>query len=222
MSDPVLFVTRRKGDNKWSRKVHGPKAMGRIRSLVGSKDPIGQDCRIGKSETQDSHPTKWSSPILSRTLLARSEVWFDSAEGAEILHVEVSGEEIQVRAILTKSYKVGVDVDPNIASVWEFIRKRVPFAVSWGISSCRAIGTTGTWSSHAWLKGIDIAGPRLVLALVARLAVRFHGKYKLEVIIYRGRIWTPGAGWHAYTGSCPHEKHVHINVAYPSGKPPCA
>ncbi len=222
MSDPIEFVTRPKGSKKWSKQRRRPDTAQRVRDFIEHHSTVGNDCRIGKSATEDSHPTQWSGKITSSTANRRIVAWLESAEGADVLHVEAAGEELQVRAILTKSYRPGVDVDPNISAFWSFIQRRAPKAVSWGIFSCRAIAGTDTYSGHAWLKAIDIHGPRLVMALVARLAVHKAKAFKLVVVIYNGRIWTPTAGWHTYTGQCPHQQHVHVNVEYPSSVPPCA
>jgi hypothetical protein len=36
-------------------------------------------------------------------------------------------------------------------------------------------------------------------------------------VIWRGRIWTPGRGWHAYTGPHRHDDHVHVGLRSGSG-----
>lgn len=45
-------------------------------------------------------------------------------------------------------------------------------------------------------------------------ALKAHGDPRLKYIIWNKRIWNPSVSsrWRAYTGSNPHDKHVHISV----------
>jgi len=35
---------------------------------------------------------------------------------------------------------------------------------------------------------------------------------RIEYVISNGQVWTHSLGWHKYTGSNPHEGHIHISV----------
>ena len=39
-----------------------------------------------------------------------------------------------------------------------------------------------------------------------------HRDPRIKYIIWNRKIWTPGAGWRAYTGQNPHTSHVHLSV----------
>lgn len=46
-------------------------------------------------------------------------------------------------------------------------------------------------------------------------ALRASGDKRLKYIIWNRRIWTPAKSpnWRAYTGTNPHDKHIHVSVA---------
>lgn len=66
-----------------------------------------------------------------------------------------------------------------------------------------------------------IAG-NIVLQGIKRTKANRGRKIPLAHVIYKDRIWTPGIGWHDFTGTY-HGNHVHVDfLPYKTGKPPCA
>jgi hypothetical protein len=230
MADDTRFRTKRltRGKDRWSkRRFRQPKVGKRVRSFIDSNTSGANDVELGESRTRDGQIV-WSKPVKADTAKGRFTTWMDKADGSDVIHIRVGGKTLGVMAVFVGRYVPGVDNDPNIVAFWEYIQKRTAGrAENWGIFSCRSIAGLNppVWSGHAWKKAIDISGPRLVMALVARLAVKYHARFHLVTVIYRGKIASTGSNWRwvPYGGSCPHDRHVHTNTAYDSSKrPPCA
>lgn len=111
-------------------------------------------------------------------------------------------------------------------------RSRVEGSISYaGVFACRPIAGSSTWSQHSWGNAIDMFAAPEHLAVIAGNVVlqgtkrtkANHGrKIPLAHVIYKDRIWTPGIGWHDFTGTY-HGNHVHVDfLPYKTGKPPCA
>ncbi|MBM7770891.1 hypothetical protein JOD54_001095 [Actinokineospora baliensis] len=67
----------------------------------------------------------------------------------------------------------------------------------------------------------DVAGGLDGQWLADRLIA--SGDRRIKYIIWSRRIWTPGVGWRAYTGTNPHTRHVHLSVvASPACDDPAA
>ena len=47
---------------------------------------------------------------------------------------------------------------------------------------------------------------------------RLQADKRVKYLIFKGRIWTPEQGNHAYTGSNKHLKHLHISIKAGCGK----
>lgn len=223
MADKQRFRSKRLTPKKdhWSRRLRQPKMRKRAWNFIDSQT-TGQDVELGKSRTRGGEVV-YAKPVKADTAKMRVTAWMDHADGSDLLHIRIGTDVLAIQAVFVSNYVPGVDNDPHIIAFWDFVSKRTAGrAENWGIFSCRSIAGTSSWSAHAWKKAIDLSGPRIIMALIARLAVRHHGTFKLVVVIYNRRIWTPGSGWRPYTGQCPHQRHVHVNVDYPSGRPPCA
>jgi len=102
-----------------------------------------------------------------------------------------------------------------------------------GVFSCRKIAGTDTWSQHAWGHAVDLfpTEPRFndeiakaaVIQATKRTVANRGRKLELSNVIdhLNSRIWTPGTGWHEYSGTV--GPHVHVQAApIKTGKPACA
>ena len=52
----------------------------------------------------------------------------------------------------------------------------------------------------------------------AEVFERLQADKRVKYLIFKGRIWTPEQGNHAYTGSNKHLKHLHISIKAGCGK----
>jgi hypothetical protein len=216
MSETVRYRVKVDG-GKYGSRLRTAKARARL--LTAIRSATGE-IRTG---AQDKGEVVWSGPIKAATATERLSRFIDRSEHGEVFYLD-TGRVFGMRKVEINTYKPGVDVDPGIADFWEWVRHRFPRAESWGIFSCRAIGGTDTYSAHAWLKAIDIHAPAFIMAAIARLAVRYRKRWGLAVIIYNRKIASTSSNfkWVPYGGENPHTDHVHVNVSYPSGVPPCA
>lgn len=48
--------------------------------------------------------------------------------------------------------------------------------------------------------------------------VQFRLDRRVKYLIFKGRIWSPERGERAYTGSNPHNKHIHVSIKENMGK----
>jgi hypothetical protein len=122
--------------------------------------------------------------------------------------------------------------------------KVAQFIASGGVYNCRSIAGSSTFSQHAWGNAIDLfpkSGPWVdkkfttTDAELARIADAVVRQTTRRTIANRGRklpvsqvidhdnrrIWTPGEGWHPYTGTTGAHVHVSGKPLF-SGTPPCA
>jgi hypothetical protein len=106
------------------------------------------------------------------------------------------------------------------------------------VFACRKIAGSTVWSQHAWGNALDLFPfPQSTnisrdCQNIAEMAV-YQAKHRTRanrgrklalsnVIDHQNRrIWEPGKGWRAYTGT--HGPHVHVQAApIKTGNPPCA
>jgi hypothetical protein len=225
--DNRKFRTKRltAGKDRWSRRRSQAKTTQRYRKFLANHSDGSNDVRLGSSKTRDGE-IEWSGWIKPDTADERIADWCQRADGSDVLHVAAGREDPQklaIQAVFVKGFVPGVDNDPRILEFFALVTKRTKgVAENWGIFSCRKVAGTDTWSAHAWKMAIDIAGPWLVMVLVAHLAVKHAARFGFETIIFNGKSWSRAEGWHPYSGSCPHKRHCHINTDYPDGRPPCA
>lgn len=104
---------------------------------------------------------------------------------------------------------------------------------SGGVFNCRKISGTNVWSQHAWGNALDLFPTesrfndeiaRAAVTQATKRTVANRGrKLELSNVIdhLNSRIWTPGTGWHDYSGSV--GPHVHVQAApIKTGTPACA
>ena len=102
-----------------------------------------------------------------------------------------------------------------------------------GVYSCRLIAGTSTWSQHSWGNALDLfptlgiynndIAEAAVTQATKRTVANRGRKLELSNVIdhLNSRIWTPGTGWHEYTGTV--GPHVHVQAApIKTGVPACA
>jgi hypothetical protein len=85
----------------------------------------------------------------------------------------------------------------------------------WGI-------TVGGWRAHGSVPGSDHpkgrAGDFMASGAlgqsIANDFVANAGSRGVSYVIWNRQIWTPGRGWHSYSGPNPHTDHVHVSFAY--------
>jgi hypothetical protein len=98
---------------------------------------------------------------------------------------------------------------PNTAQWLNYAQQR------WGV-------TVGGWRAHGSVpnsdhpkgRAIDIMSSGSLGTSIANDFVSQAGSRGVSYVIWNGQIWTPGRGWHRYTGPNPHTDHVHVSFAY--------
>ena len=101
--------------------------------------------------------------------------------------------------------------------------KETPNTSQWQSYAAQRWGVTvGGWRAHGSVPGsdhpkgraIDIMSSGSLLQSIANDFVSQAGSRGVSYVIANGQIWTPGRGWHRYTGPNPHTDHVHVSFAY--------
>ena len=113
---------------------------------------------------------------------------------------------------------------PNVQRVWDEVHKRWPDVKSLGVTNCRLIKNTATWSQHSWANAWDISSPSRVLVFGPRTMVnplhmaymdRIYEHLNANRLTYQLRniLWRQSAHW----------DHIHVDH-WPKGVsiPPCA
>lgn len=107
-----------------------------------------------------------------------------------------------------------------------------------GVYNCRRISGSSSWSQHSWGNAVDLfpdppvfddqADLRAVAnAVVHQATHRTPANRGRRLAVARvidhdaSRQWTPGAGWHGYSGAKGPHVHVEATPAR-TGAPPCA
>ena len=98
---------------------------------------------------------------------------------------------------------------PEIQRAADEIWSRWPTATNMGSHVVRNIAGTNTPSQHSYGNAIDIGGSQQELDQIATWAARHAQQLGISQVIYQTSIWTPGEGWHPYSG-VPHTNHVHL------------
>lgn len=106
-------------------------------------------------------------------------------------------------------YDLG-DVKPWVADAADTLGKK------FGIS------TIGGWRAHGSVPNSDhpkglaldlMTRSKAVGDKLADFAVKNAKALGITYVIWWHQIWTPGKGWHKYTGPSPHTDHVHVSFA---------
>ncbi len=92
-----------------------------------------------------------------------------------------------------------------------------------GIYNCRQIPGSTSLSLHGEGRAADLGVPvgagwaqTLADALVAN-----SGELGVQLVIYRRKVWSgryPNSGWRAYTGSNPHNDHLHVELSWQAAR----
>lgn len=120
----------------------------------------------------------------------------------------------------------------RVCRVMQRVRRRKLISHG-GVFTCRKIAGTNVWSQHAWGNAVDLFPKDAKHNDEIARAVVYHAKHRtvanrgrrleLSNVIdhLNGRIWTPGTGWHEYSGTV--GPHVHAQAApVRTGTPHCA
>lgn len=129
---------------------------------------------------------------------------------------------VVVEAVAAPSFDISAG-DPAIQAIVRAAAAEFPKLLSLGGYVCKFVSGTTTPSQHcrfgpvndgcnAWdlaLKRRGVYSVRLMWRLAHWLA-NHADALRIDTVIFRDRIWTPSAGWHAYGGVF-HSTHVHVN-----------
>jgi hypothetical protein len=103
----------------------------------------------------------------------------------------------------------GAGVNPYVSKLWGVVSAKYPSVENWGIWGDEK--HKARKSDHNTGDAIDIAikgndGAKVTGEIVANATAN-----NVKYIIHAGKIWKPSTGWADYSGSNPHDEHVHVS-----------
>jgi len=209
------FITSRFPDASMPKTQTSKEMMLRVRAFLDNSKTsrlreIGGDWGPWRSrgETMDRIDRRCSSMGVGPKLIVQRDT---------------DRKQLSIREVIAQPAVPDLGAHPDVekihAAVWREFDVR-----SGGIYLCRNIDGTSTVSKHGYVsdnwKGAAedifvLSGGMEQLEDVAEFIVAGakRNDWQSSTVIVNRRIWTPPAGWHAYTG----EQHFHVHHDCPGG-----
>lgn len=205
----------------WRAPTRAPATVAAVTGILQGWD--NESSRIKKRGKREEF-SRWRRTFQTGVALLR--LLLASKIGDFFTIQNKSHREIAVRVVDTRPNIIQTEGTDAIDRIYTRIMADFRNVESWGICSCRDIGTTGTISQHAYCNAWDLHAAQDVMEAIFHFLIKHADELNVHTVIYNHRIWSRERPYiHEYIvppGGDDHETHVHVDPDPQSPGRPCA